>query len=154
MEPIISEPIEFTFVGISKLDQSDIGTIWNMFVEMEDQIQYAEKDFGYELHIFPDRLDKSQEIVVMVSYNVDKVEKIPLPMMIKKLPKTKYAIFDYHVKDGDYSWINNQIDTWIESSKYQISPNYSIQRYDQRFKGMEDEQSIIQFYIPIKPKDR
>lgn len=153
MNPIIVEEKEIILVGVAQLGQSDIGKLWDMFVEMEDRLSNADPEAGYELHIYPEDDDKNTQIMVMAGFEVNQLpDQLPLFMVIKPLPKTTYVVFDYHFKDGDYVWINQKMKDWLKNSSFEQHLNYSIQRYDKRFTGMEDENSMIQFYIPIRLK--
>jgi len=150
MNPEVIGPKQITLLGMAQLGQNHIDKLWQMFEKNEKDILNADPNSGYELHIFPEKHDRTSQIVVLAGFAINKIPAdIPLCLMVKPLPVTKYAIFDYHLKDGDYVWINNQMENWLSNSLFNHHLNFSLQRYDQRFKGMDNEESIIQFYIPI-----
>ena len=81
---------------------------------------------------------------------VKDIEIMPSEMFSKKLPKTKYAVFT--AKGKDFLKVNDYIyDEWLPKSKYKESFTFQIQLYDsKRYKGLDNDDSEIDFYIPIK----
>jgi predicted transcriptional regulator YdeE len=48
-------------------------------------------------------------------------------------------------------WYQMIYQDWMPTSGYHQSGSYSIQRYDQRFKGLDQiDDSVLDVYIPIE----
>lgn len=151
MEPKIIERDEIKFVGCVSYG-GDIHEIWNIFMKHKSSIKYANLDIGYEIHIFPNDYEKNKKCHVFVGVEVDKFEDLPVETFAKTIPSCKYAVFTHRLVDGGYSGSNEKMDKWLEKSKYKMAYPLSIQFYDERFKGGDQEDSEIDFYIPIKSK--
>ena len=49
-------------------------------------------------------------------------------------------------------WGKKIYQDWLPASNYQLSYNYNIQYYDQRFKGMDKiAESTVDLYLPVVP---
>ena len=86
---------------------------------------------------------------ILIGFRFNSTPKYP--NILKILPTTNYLIFTAKAIDldrGEYYFKN-----WLPQSKYEQAYPYIIQAYDaQRFKSLEDEESEIDWYIPIKIK--
>lgn len=106
---------------------------------------------SYEIHIEPEEYVNTRQYYVFVGFELKKISEVPLEMFIKILPSIQYLKFTAKAKDhdsGEYYFKN-----WFSHSKYEQAYPYIIQAYDaQRFKSLEDEESEIDWYIPIKDK--
>jgi AraC family transcriptional regulator len=118
----------------------------------EKAIQHASLNIGYEVHIFPDTAEKLGKYHVMVGVEVEKFEDLPLETFGKIIPACTYAVFTHRLADGGYSGANERMDKWLKESKYELALPLSIQCFDERFKGGNQPDSQIDFYIPIKPR--
>lgn len=45
-------------------------------------------------------------------------------------------------------------DVWLPKSKYEQADWFEFERYDERFKGLDEEDSEIDIYIPIREKSK
>ena len=88
----------------------------------------------------------------MVGVKVSKIEVLPEIMFAKILPACEYAVFTHRFGDGGYAEANEPIDNWLESGAYQRAYAFDLQVYDARFKGPEDPDSVLDFYIPVKSR--
>jgi len=94
---------------------------------------------------------ETRNYYVFVGFEITGYSEIPLEMFVKALPKINYLTFTAKAMDldsGEYYF-----KTWLPQSKYEQAYPYVIQAYDaQRFKSLQDEESEIDWYIPIKQK--
>lgn len=137
--------------------ENEIGKLWNRFMNIcmdkpETIKKYTiEPKIAYEAHIAyagePD-----QEYHIFVGIETASPIRDPVEFFYKELPSTKYAIFT--AKGANMAeQIEEVYKEWLPNSPYIESHPFMIQRYDQdRFKGLEDESSEIDFMIPIKER--
>ena len=151
MEPKIIKKNEIKLVGCVSYG-GDIRDIWNVFMKHEKTIKHANLNAGYEIHIFPADHKQSKKYHIFVGVEVDQFEDLPLETFAKIIPPCTYAVFTHRLANGGYAGANETIDNWIENSKYIMAYPFSIQYFDDRFKGGNQPDSEIDFYIPIKLK--
>ena len=167
IEPRIIEKDQMTVLGFSFFgdpfelsrgwtEENEIGRLWSRFMtylrEHGSSIQHIKGDqVSYEIHIYHDETASMGVFEVFVGVEVEKLENVPVEILVKVLPATKYAVFTVEGQDiiSDWSlWFSAE---WLPSSGYQLAHPYHFQYYDQRFKGLDKvDESAIDVYIPIK----
>ena len=69
---------------------------------------------------------------------------------MKVLPPTKYAVFTLAGEEITSDWHQMIHRDWLPDSGYQIAYDYAIERYDERFKGLDKiADSVLEVYIPV-----
>ena len=165
MEPIILEKPAITLVGMSFYgdpfetsagwtEENQIGRLWERLMaylaENPDSIQQRVPiQASYEVHIYgPETMTKGL-FEVFVGIQVEGIEAIPVDLLVKLLPPTKYAVFTLQGTQISGDW-HLEIDQWISDAGYQHTLPYSFQYYDQRFKGLDNlEESVLDVYMPV-----
>ncbi len=168
MEPTIIEKGQMILVGFSFFgdpfqmsggwtEENEIGRLWNRFMtyvthHSGDRIKNIKSnEVGYEVHIEHEETASKGHFEVFVGMEVEKLADMPVEMLIKILPPTKYAVFTLKGKEITSDWPRMIFHEWLPGSGYQQAYNYVFQYYDRRFKGMENlDESAIDVYIPIK----
>ena len=150
MEAKIIRKDQLTLVGMASYG-GDIGRLWDAFTANDHLITDMVGEVGYELHAFSKRSSPGDPIHIFVGVEVKKVENLPEIMFVKILPACEYAVFTHRLADGGYQGANQPIDHWLESKPYKRAYNFDLQVYDVRFKGPENPDSELDFYIPVKP---
>ena len=152
--PKIIEKSTMTLVGIvgcaADVRDIDISGLWQRFTKQEQLIKHVVGDIGYELHIEEEQQPRLH--LCLVGFEVSQIDDMPIEYFIKVLPPCKYARFTHRFKDGDYGDAFVAAYGWLENSLYQAAYPYDIQAYDERFKGAEDPESLIEILIPIIAK--
>ncbi|MHA1557781.1 MAG: GyrI-like domain-containing protein [Candidatus Heimdallarchaeota archaeon] len=136
--------------------ENEIGKLWVRFSNLISEVKHQLKDsiinptISYEVHIDPVVVKEEKKWYVFIGVEVKNFDNAPLEMFCKILPKTKYAI--YTAKSTNFREANDYIyKEWLPKSKYKESHSFQIQAYDStRFTGMGENESEIDFYIPIK----
>jgi AraC family transcriptional regulator len=149
MEPKIIEKDQITLVGMVSYG-GDIGSLWDAFTASDHLIEHIVGEVGYELHAYPKGFSPGNPYHIMVGVEVSKVEVLPEIMFVKFLPVCEYAVFTHRLRDGGYAGVNEPIDYWLETGPYERAYDFDLQVYDARFKGPEDPDSELDFYIPVK----
>jgi AraC family transcriptional regulator len=87
-----------------------------------------------------------------VGVEVTDVQDLPDFMFAKVVPPCTYAVFTHRLADGGYEGANAPIDAWMSAGEYERAHDFDLQVYDHRFKGPDNPESELDFYIPVKPK--
>ena len=153
-DPIIIEKSAMILVGIvgsgADVRDIDISNLWQRFTEQEHQIKHVVGEVGYELHIEEDKEPRMH--MCLMGFEVSQIDDLPIEYFIKILPPCKYARFTHNFSEGDYGDAFVAAYQWIENSDYKSAYPYDIQAYDERFKGSDDPESMIEILIPIAAK--
>ena len=167
MKPRFVQKKEITLVGLSFYgdpfetspgwtEENQIGRLWQRlmayFEENNQAItQCAQADASYEVHIYgPETITKGL-FEFFVGFNVIRLGSVPLDLLVKKLPPAEYALFTLEGTQISSDW-HMEVEQWITSAGYQRSLPFSIQYYDERFKGVDQiEESVLDVLIPVVP---
>ena len=158
MEPRIVEKSEIILIGMVYFGDPSGGEFaktWELFDRHMSSIpgRVNEREF-YGLEFYTEEFQQSHKWYYMAAVETTNLDEIPLEMVGKRLPASKYAVFT--VTGGlknigsmfGYAYV-----TWLPSSDYEIAYPYDFEFYDEeRFKGGQSEDSEIDLYIPIKEK--
>jgi len=167
MEPTIVEKSQITLVGFSFFgdpfqasaewtEENEIGRLWKRFITYlmnnPDRIKHVRADrVSYEVQIEHEETASKGNFEVFVGVGVEKLEDVPLEVVVKILPPTRYAVFTLQGEQITSDWPLMIYGEWLPSSGYQAAFNYHFQYYDQRFKGLENlDESVVEIYVPIK----
>ena len=136
--------------------ENEIGKLWQRFGALSYKYNVllnkicVNNNIAWELHLEPDEFKETKNYYVMVGMEINNIEEIPLEMFIKILPKTNYLVFTSTMENkfelGAYIYKE-----WMPKNDYDQAFPYVLQLYDRRrYKGLEDPESEIDWYIPIK----
>jgi len=169
MKPTIVQKPEIKLVGMSFYGdpfdtrgdwdaENEIGRVWTRFTNYLnlncEAIQHTSTpSASYEIHIYNDETTTKGNFEVFVGVQVDRLEAIPIELLVKTLPPTEYAVFTFQGEEITSDW-HMQIDQWIGNAGYQRAHPFSFQYYDERFKSVDNiADSILDVYMPVKPAD-
>lgn len=137
-------------------EENEIGRLWSRFMAYltrhSDRLQ-AIKDptTGYEVHIEHAETPQKGHYEVFVGLEIEQAAELPVELLIKILPATKYAVFTLSGEQIVSDWARLIYHDWLPRSGFEVAHSYSFELYDQRFKGMDNVAgSIIDVYIPIR----
>lgn len=151
MEPQIITKDQMSLVGIigSSADVSglNIHGLWERFGEYDQNIKNQVGEKGYELHIEEEILPKIH--FCLVGVEVEKIEDMQNELFAKVIPLCQYAVFTHRFKDGGYGDAFKAAYQWVRESGFEAAYPFDIQCYDDRFRGPDDPESIMEIYIPI-----
>jgi AraC family transcriptional regulator len=151
MEPNIVQKDPITLAGMVSYG-GDIGRLWEAFSANDHLIRHTVGEVGNELHAYSKDFSPGDPYPIFVGVEVSKIEALPEIMFVKILPGCEYAVFTHRLTDGGYAGLNETIEKWLETGPYERAYNFDLQVYDARFKGPEDPDSELDFYIPVKPR--
>jgi len=143
-------------------EENEIGRTWQRLMSfLEDpknQLPPLRMGASYEVHLLhPDSMKTGEfevfagiELAIPDPQDCKVLLEVPAEMCIKILPASTCAVFTLAGAEITSDWQKN-IQEWMLSSGYSESQNYSFQRYDERFRGMDHiEHSVIEVWIPVK----
>jgi AraC family transcriptional regulator len=135
--------------------QNEIGRLWqrysNYMDKHKEKVKNKVSDAGYEVWIDDiEKLDEKEKYI-FVGEEISKVEDVPLGLVVKMLPTCTYAVFTLKGKDITSNWGKMIYEEWLPKSGFAAAYDFLIEYYDPaRFKGMDNEESELDVYLPIK----
>ena len=131
-----------------------IGQLWKRFEAFyqgkKSSLKHAVSESGYEVWIDFEGEKDTKHKYIFVGVEVEKIEDLPLELVARTLPETRYAVFTLkgpEIKTGP-SRIWKE---WLPESGLEQSYHYLIEYYDsQRFKGLDNPNSELDFLVPIR----
>jgi AraC family transcriptional regulator len=135
-------------------EQNAIGQLWkrfeNFYQNKKDLIKHSVSESGYELWIDFEGDKESKNKYIFVGVEVEKIEDLPVELIAKILPETRYAVFTLKGQEikSDWSLIWKK---WLPDAGLETSFDFMIEYYDsQRFKGIDNPDSELDIYVPIR----
>ena len=166
MEPQIVEKPQMMLLGFGFFgdpfslsagwtEENEIGRLWKRFMaylaEEGQQIRHVVSDaVAYEVHIYHAETPQTGEFEVFVGMEVSRLDDMPLEMSAKILPPATYAVFSLEGEQIASDWPLLITSEWLPEAGHQADHSHSIQRYDERFKGLQRiDESVLDVYIPL-----
>lgn len=151
MRTKIEERPEMMIVGMvatgSNIKEIEINDLWEEFAQKKEVIKYQIPGKNYEIHL--DDLSADRHYCV-AGVEVERLEDLPLEVFVKLIPAGKYAIFTHEFKEGGFETAYRLMNEWMILNQYTQAFPLEIQRFDERFLGMENPRSMMEFWIPIQ----
>lgn len=139
-------------------DENEIGELWKRFMKFyhgnPDAIKNIKtRDWLFEVHFITEQTVETGLFDIFAGVAVESLEKIPIECVARQLPPTKYAVFTLKGKEIISDWWSKILTEELFDSDYEISYNYSIQCYTDRYKGIERvDESELDVFVPVKLK--
>ena len=136
-------------------EENEIGRLWSrMMVFLKDhgdEIHHIrDSEAMLEIHVWGESATATGEFDVFVGLEVTALESVPMPLVVKLLPPTTYAIFTLEDDEITGDWAQFIYRGWMQDNGYRSAHDYMIQRYDPRFKGLDQlAGSELDVYIPV-----
>jgi predicted transcriptional regulator YdeE len=139
--------------------ENEIGRLWKRlmpFVQMEAErlAPYQVKpDLFYEVHIETLETASTGEMEVFAGYEVNHLADLWPYLSYKQLPQIAYACFTLKGEQITGDWTELIFEDWLKHSAYENALPYLIERYDSRYKGVDQiDQSELDVLVPVKLK--
>jgi AraC family transcriptional regulator len=136
-------------------EENEIGRLWNRFMAYMTNHQHRVKhiinnEVAYEVHIEHEETAAKGHYEVFVGQEIERLEDVPVELLVKTLPPTKYAVFNLKGQQITSDW-SKMMQQWMSQSGYQQAYTYGFQLYDRRFKGLDKiDESELDAYVPVK----
>jgi AraC family transcriptional regulator len=136
-------------------EENEIGKLWTRFIAKEELIKNSVGEGGYEVHIEPEEYKDTKNFYVFVGVEVEKIDEVPHEMFVKVLPPTTYAVFTLKGEEIRSNWPESIYKEWLPQSLYEEAHKYLIEYYDStRFKGMDNPESELDIYVPVRERSQ
>ena len=150
IEPKIIRKGEIIIAGAFG-DGNQTWEVWNEFERLENTspIKNKKEDAGYEIRIY----DEDGKCDCLAGVRVESVIS-DNEYHYKNLPDVLYAVFEIYPAKG-YESQNEAMEKWmsVNEDRYKEfkldNKHYAIEHYDERFKGNEDPNSLVEIWIPV-----
>ncbi len=167
MEPVIVEMDALRLVGFSffgdpfKLsggwtEENEIGRLWSRFLAYwgphRSQVAHVKNEkVMFELQVYHAETPQTGEFEVLAGVEVERLEALPVELSAKIIPAGTYAVFTIAGEQIASDWPKLIYGAWMSRLKYEVDHTFSLLRYDERFKGMQQlDESAVDVYIPVR----
>lgn len=154
LEPSIVRLDELRLVGLSipGLRSDEIGRLWRSFREREREIKRKPGTEGVAYSVI-ELAGEGWEVLYTACAEVDREESpVPAGMAAKRLPAADYAVFSHK---GTLARLNDTFqyiyEEWLPRSGRIRTDAPEFARYDERYLGPADENSVLDLFIPVSP---
>lgn len=140
-------------------EENEIGRLWQRFMAYlaahPRRIRHMTTEaVMYEVHIEHEETAETGEREVFVGLEVDRLEDVPVELVVKVLPPVPYAVFSLRGDEILSDWNQTIYAAWLPGSGYEVPYNYVVERYDERFKGVQQiAESMLEILVPIRPRE-
>jgi AraC family transcriptional regulator len=138
-------------------EENEIGRLWQRFIFYMQQHGtgpepvIAQSGAFYEVHLHHATTPATGEFEVFVGAAITRPEALPVELVAKLLPPTRYAVFTIAGEKIHSDWHQTIYQQWMPAAGYSSAYPFNFQYYDERFKGMDNlAASVIDVYVPIK----
>lgn len=137
-------------------EENEIGRLWQRFIAYlmahPHCLRHVTSEVvSYEVHVGHPETVQTGEREVFVGLEVDRLEDIPVELVVKALPAVAYAVWTLHGQEIVSDWSQAIYHDWLPGSGYEAAYDYMIERYDERFKDLQHiAESTLEVYIPIR----
>jgi AraC family transcriptional regulator len=135
--------------------QNAIGQLWKRFSAFYDKnksrIKHLVSESGYEVWVDLEDKQDPKDDYIFVGVAVKKVQDLPLELVARTLPETRYAVFTLKGDAIKSDWPAKAATEWLGDIGLKRSYPYIIEYYDsKRFKGTDDKDAELDIYVPVK----
>ena len=121
--------------------ENAIGQLWKRFSafyeEKKNLVKNLESESGYELWIDLEDKEHPKADYILVGVAVKKI-RLPLELVAKVLPATKYAVFNLKGGEIKSDWPSKAATQWLTEAGLKRSFPYIIEYYDsKRFRALQ-----------------
>ncbi len=138
-------------------EENEIGRLWQRFLGFFQTHAPVMKEIVdqsgvfFEVHLTHPATETTGEFEVFVGAPILHADNVPVELVCKVLPATRYAIFTLEGEEIAGDWHLAIYQEWMPQAGYTPSYPFSIQYYDERFKGLDNlAASSLDIYVPIR----
>jgi len=135
--------------------QNAIGQLWQRFnsfyQKKKNAIEHLVSESGYELWVDFEGEDNTKNSYIFVGVEVEELNDLPLELVARILPETRYAVFTLKGNEIKSDWPTRVTKQWLPEAGLEQSFTFIIEYYDsQRFRGLEDKDSELDICVPVR----
>ncbi|HVP36292.1 MAG TPA: GyrI-like domain-containing protein [Terriglobales bacterium] len=134
--------------------QNEIGLLWKRFNDFyqtkKGSMKHLVSESGYEVWIHLENERDSKNKYVFVGVEVEQIEDLPLELVAKILPETRYAVFTLKGREFKAGVSKMIWDKWLPEAGLNTSFDFMIEYHDRkRFRGLDNPDSELDLMVPI-----
>jgi predicted transcriptional regulator YdeE len=139
-------------------EENEIGRLWSRFMSYMSQhsarLKHVRGDVFYEVHVGHEETSSKGHFEIFVGVQVDKLEDVPVEMLVKIIPAGQYAVFALQGEEITSDWPALAHNEWLPGLGYQASQDYGFLVYDERYKGPQNlRESELDACMPVTRVD-
>lgn len=146
---------EKIIAGLPVFGKPDSGIFtkaWDMFIPIMDKIpNVVSPELCYGVEWYTNEFMQTGEMFYMPGVEISDTYGLPTPFAIKIIPAAEFVVFE---AVGGIKGIHQVWDyfhsTWKNEHGYDIAIGIDYELYDERFKGIDNPETIIEIHIPIQ----
>jgi len=156
MEPKIVNLGPINIVGVQVVGSpadGSFGKTWPVLFERNSELpSRIGMNVSYGVQSYSQELMKQGKWKYTAGLEVSEKENIPAGMALISIPSSQYAVFEYKgvISPELGQFFQHIYKKWLPESGYVIEGKYDFERYDSRFKGPANPDSVLDIYLPIK----
>jgi AraC family transcriptional regulator len=134
--------------------QTDFPRIWEVFGKRREEIpNKVNSSVRYAIEFYGEEFHTEGKWFYMPCVEVMSFDDIPMIMVAKIIPAARYAVFTHKggVK-GIHELFMYIYKVWLPNSEFELAFNFDMEAYDERFLGIDNPESILEIYVPIRDK--
>lgn len=155
METRVVELPELKLAGVPllfDLQNPSFGKAWELFMEEQEQVHWKNQN-GYGVEIYGNEMKRSGKLFYFASMEVENLDNLPNGFFMRVLPKSKYIVAKCEAtSEAIGTTFRKLYSEVIPNSEYESLNYYDFEFYGDDFKGMDQENSFVEVYIPIVNK--
>ncbi len=134
--------------------ENEIGRLWQRYFAVHERAPLegvVHPERAYEIHFWTPESSAKGYFEVFVGQQVTAPQEIPVHYLIKVLPQVKYAVFELQGETITADWPQMIYRLWLPQSGLVEAYPFTIQRYDDRFLGLDRvAESTLEILVPVK----
>lgn len=156
MEPKIIKLEKLKIVGMQTFGNIEEGSppqMWRVLKSNDIEIpERINKNIGYGVETFTKEMATLKKWFYMAGVEVGSFDSVPIQMSAKVVPENTYACFEFKgaISPNLAEFFQKVYNEWLPDSGYELAGPYDIERYDERFLGVDNEDSVMEILIPIR----
>lgn len=132
--------------------QGELAGIWQNFMRQIKTLPGQKQPRQtYGLWRYPDNFQVSRDFDYLAAAAVETLSGLPAHLAGVRLRPTGYACFEHHgpLRNIRQTYLHIYGE-WLPRSERQLSGNYDLEYYDERFTGVDQAASILNILVPIQ----
>jgi len=137
-------------------NQTDFPSIWNVFMKRKKEIpSTVNQSPTYAVEFYGEEFFSEGKWFYMPCVEVESLDSIPMYMVGKTIPAARYAVFEHKGGvEGIHDLFQYIYKEWLPTSEFELAYPFDMEVYDERFLGIDNSESILSIYVPVKKKQR
>ncbi len=145
----------FTVAGMETFDNPAdraFGKMWTMLMGSPHRIPHCTNNqIAYGIEVYTEEMKNERKWFYLAGYEVDDLVNLPVVFSVKVIPENTYAVFEYKgaITEELFNTFQKIYQEWLPDSGFELAGSYDFERYDERFLGPDNENSVLSIYIPV-----